>query len=87
MRAFDLGAVVGFVARTDGVVGAVSGTCTHQGCRLTLDAPSRQLDCPCHMTVFAVDGELVKHQLPEPPAPLPQIETREVDGAVQVYSV
>jgi cytochrome b6-f complex iron-sulfur subunit len=87
VRAFDLGAVVGFVARTDGVVAAVSGTCTHQGCRLTLNAPSRQLDCPCHMTVFAIDGELVEHQLPEPPAPLPHIATREVDGDVQVYSV
>ena len=87
VRPFDLGAVVGFVARTDGVVAAVSGTCTHQGCRLTLDAPSRQLDCPCHMTVFALDGELVAHQLPEPPAPLPHIATREVDGTVQVYSV
>jgi cytochrome b6-f complex iron-sulfur subunit len=87
VRAFDLGAVVGFVARTDGVVAAVSGTCTHQGCRLQLNAPSRQLDCPCHMTVFALDGELVAHQLPAPPGPLPHIATREVDGAVQVYSV
>lgn len=87
VRAFDLGAVVGFVARTDGVVAAVSGTCTHQGCRLKLNAPSRQLDCPCHMTVFALDGELVAHQLPVPPGPLPHIATREVDGTVQVYSV
>ncbi|HEY0817123.1 MAG TPA: Rieske (2Fe-2S) protein [Pseudonocardia sp.] len=87
VRAFDLGAVVGFVARTDGVVAAVSGTCTHQGCRLQLNAPSRQLDCPCHTTVFALDGELVAHQLPVPPGPLPRIATREVDGAVQVYSV
>jgi cytochrome b6-f complex iron-sulfur subunit len=87
VHAFDLGAVVGFVVRTNGVVAAVSGTCTHQGCRLQLDAPSRQLDCPCHMTVFALDGELVAHQLPVPPGPLPHIATREVDGAVQVYSV
>jgi cytochrome b6-f complex iron-sulfur subunit len=87
VRAFDLGAVVGFVARTDGAVAAVSGTCTHQGCRLQLNAPSRQLDCPCHMTVFALDGELVAHQLPVPPGPLPHIATREVDGTVQVYSV
>ena len=87
VHAFDLGAVVGFVARTDGVAAAVSGICTHQGCRLLLDAPSRQLDCPCHRTVFAVTGELVAHQLPVPPAPLPHIATREVDGAVQVYTV
>ncbi|MBA3906270.1 MAG: Rieske 2Fe-2S domain-containing protein [Pseudonocardiales bacterium] len=87
VRAFDLGAVVGFVVRSGGAVAAVSGTCTHQGCRLQLNAPSRQLDCPCHMTVFALDGELVAHQLPVPPGPLPHIATREVDGSVQVYSV
>jgi len=46
VRAFDLGAVVGFVRRTEGVVRAVSGMCTHQGCRLLLDAASRRLDCP-----------------------------------------
>jgi nitrite reductase/ring-hydroxylating ferredoxin subunit len=86
VRAFDLGAVVGFVRRTDGVVRAVSGTCTHQGCRLLLDTASRQLDCPCHTTVFALSGELVEHQLPVAPAPLPGIAARELDGAVQVYT-
>jgi cytochrome b6-f complex iron-sulfur subunit len=86
VRAFDLGAVVGFVRRTEGVVRAVSGTCTHQGCRLLLDTASRQLDCPCHTTVFALSGELVEHQLPAPPAPLPGIAARELDGAVQVYT-
>ncbi|MEK6441844.1 QcrA and Rieske domain-containing protein [Pseudonocardia sp. T1-2H] len=86
VRAFDLGTVTGFVQRTDGAVRAVSGSCTHQGCRLQLDATSRRLDCPCHTTVFAVTGELLTHQLPVAPAPLPQFATREVDGAVQVYA-
>jgi nitrite reductase/ring-hydroxylating ferredoxin subunit len=86
VHAFDLGAVVGFVQRTAGVVRTVSGTCTHQGCRLLLDTASRQLDCPCHTTVFALFGELVQHQLPVPPAPLPGIAAREQDGAVQVYT-
>ena len=72
--------------RTAGVVRAVSGMCTHQGCRLLLDQASRQLDCPCHTTVFALSGELVQHQLPVPPAPLPGIAARELDGAVQVYT-
>ena len=65
---------------------AVSGMCTHQGCRLLLDAASRQLDCPCHTTVFALTGELVTHQLPIAPAPLPQIAARELDGSVQVFT-
>ena len=86
VRAFDLTSLVGFVQRTDGVVQAVSGTCTHQGCRLMLDAASRRLNCPCHRTAFAVDGELLTHELPVAPAPLPHIATREVNGAVQVYA-
>jgi len=85
VRAFDLGAVAGFVHRVDGVVRAVSGSCTHQGCRLALDA-ARNLDCPCHTTVFALSGELIRHQLPVAPRPLPTFDTREVDGAVQVYA-
>ena len=85
VRAFDLGAVAGFVHRVDGVVRAVSGSCTHQGCRLALDA-ARNLDCPCHTTVFALSGELIRHQLPVAPRPLPTFATREVDGAVQVYA-
>ncbi len=86
VRAFDLTSVVGFVQRTDGVVQAVSGTCTHQGCRLLLDAASRRLNCPCHRTAFAVTGQLLTHQLPVAPDPLPKIATREVNGAVQVYA-
>jgi nitrite reductase/ring-hydroxylating ferredoxin subunit len=85
VRAFDLGNVAGFVHRTDGEVRAVSGSCTHQGCRLRLD-PARNLDCPCHTTVFALSGELITHQLPLAPPTLPHFTTREVDGAVQVYA-
>lgn len=85
VRAFDLGAVAGFVHRVDGVVRAVSGSCTHQGCRLALDA-ARNLDCPCHTTVFALSGDLIRHQLPVAPPPLPTFATREADGAVQVYA-
>jgi hypothetical protein len=41
---------------------------------------------PCHTTVFALSGELVTHQLPLAPPPLPQFTAREVDGDVQVYA-
>jgi nitrite reductase/ring-hydroxylating ferredoxin subunit len=85
VRAFDLGAVAGFVHRVDGVVRAVSASCTHQGCRLALDA-ARNLDCPCHTTVFALSGDQIRHQLPVAPRPLPTFATREADGAVQVYA-
>ena len=83
---FDLGTVIGFVARSGGQVGAVSGICTHQGCRLNLNAALRRLDCPCHNASFALGGQPLRHQLPETPRPLPHLEVREVDGAVQVFT-
>jgi cytochrome b6-f complex iron-sulfur subunit len=86
VRAFDLGTVAGFVHRAGGVAVAVSGSCTHQGCHLRLDATGRTLDCPCHRTTFAPSGELITHQLPLAPAPLPRFAVREMDGAVQVYA-
>ncbi|MBL8927304.1 MAG: Rieske 2Fe-2S domain-containing protein [Pseudonocardia sp.] len=85
VRAFDLGSTAGFVHRAGGVPQAVSGTCTHLGCHLRL-APAGMLACPCHTTVFAASGEVVTHQLPNAPRPLPRFATREVDGAVQVYA-
>jgi len=60
--------------------------CTHLGCRLALDAAARQLNCPCHTTSFAVSGELLRHQLPVAPRPLPQLQVRELHGDVQVYA-
>jgi Rieske Fe-S protein len=86
MRAFDLGSVSGFVRRVDGKAQAVSGTCTHQGCRLWFDAPDDRLRCPCHSTSFAPGGEVLTHQLPIAPKPLPTLMVREVDGAIEVFA-
>jgi cytochrome b6-f complex iron-sulfur subunit len=83
---FDLGTITGFVSRTKDKVWAVSGICTHLGCRLNLDAPARTLNCPCHGATFAVTGAVVQHRLPAPIPPLPRIEAREVDGAIQVFA-
>lgn len=86
VRPFDLGSVNGFVQRTGGRLLAVSGVCTHLGCRLTLNAPQRQLNCPCHNASFAVTGEVLHHYLPIELRPLPRLPVREVDGVVQVYA-
>ncbi|MCW2557616.1 MAG: ferredoxin subunit of nitrite reductase and ring-hydroxylating dioxygenase [Mycobacterium sp.] len=84
--AFDLGSVNGFVHRVDGQLEAVSGICTHQGCRLWLDAPDNRLRCPCHSTSFSLAGETLAHQLPIAPAPLPRIQVRETNGVIEVYA-
>lgn len=83
---FDLGAVAGFVARQNGSVEAVSAMCTHLGCKLALNRPAQRLDCPCHNTSFALGGQLLRHQLPIAPPPLPKFHVREENGTVQVFA-
>jgi nitrite reductase/ring-hydroxylating ferredoxin subunit len=84
-RTFDTGAVTGYLHRVGGVVSARSGICTHQACRLLLNLPERRLDCPCHRTFFALDGEVIRYQLATRPARLPEIRSREQDGQIQVF--
>ncbi|MGE7434051.1 Rieske (2Fe-2S) protein [Kitasatospora sp. NPDC001175] len=86
--AFDLGTVTGFVRRTDGRVRAVSGICTHQGCRLGLDSARDRLACPCHGATFSLAGvNLTRpHQAGEPLPTLPRLPVRELDGTIQIYA-
>ncbi|MEZ0349632.1 Rieske (2Fe-2S) protein [Mycobacterium sp. pR1184] len=86
MHGFDLGSVSGFVRRVDGKLEAVSGVCTHQGCKLWFDAPDDRLRCPCHSTSFSPAGEVLTHQLPIAPKPLPTLMVREVNGVVEVLA-
>jgi Rieske Fe-S protein len=83
---FDLGSVRGFVHRADAQLKAVSGICTHQGCRLWLDAPEQRLRCPCHTTSFSLEGKTVTHQLPIAPAPLPKLQVREINSVIEVFA-
>ncbi|RUP03226.1 MAG: Rieske (2Fe-2S) protein [Mycobacterium sp.] len=86
MHPFDLGSVNGFVRRVNGKPEAVSGVCTHQGCRLWFDAPDDRLRCPCHSTSFAPSGQVLTHQLPIAPKPLPTLMVRESDGVIEVFA-
>jgi len=85
VHGFELGSVAGFVSRDSSGLRAVSGVCTHLACRLNLNPVSRQLDCPCHDTSFALDGELIRYQLRVPPPPLPHLSVRERDGTIEVF--
>lgn len=86
VRAFTFGEVSGFVQRKAGRLRAVSGICTHQGCKLALGARPARLVCPCHGAEFALDGAVLHHRLPVHLTALPQLAVREADGAVQVYA-
>ena len=84
--AFDLGSMSGFVHRGPTRLQAVSGVCTHQGCKLWLDAEANRLRCPCHSTSFSLEGQTLTHQLPTAPPPLPRIEVRENNGTIEVFT-
>ena len=86
MHPFDLGSVSGFVRRVDGRPQAVSGVCTHQGCRLWFDARDDRLRCPCHSTSFSPTGQVLTHQLPIAPKPLPALMVREANGVIEVFA-
>ena len=86
MHPFEHASLIGFVRRVDGRLEAVSGICTHQGCRLWFDKPDDRLRCPCHSTSFAPTGQVLAHQLPIAPKPLPGLEVREVNGAIEVFA-
>lgn len=84
---FDLGAVSGFVRRVSGRLQAVSGTCTHQGCRLRLDTPGNQLACPCHGATFTLAGTPLTRPHGSSPLPaLPRLAVRIDGGHVQIYA-
>lgn len=86
VRDFDLGGVVGFVHRDGGRVRAVSGICTHQACRLTLDDSRASLVCPCHGATFAPSGRpLHNFRSSTPLPPLPRLPVREAGGRIEVW--
>lgn len=88
VRPFDLGAVNGFVRRVSGRVQAVSGICTHQGCRLDLASARDRLLCPCHGASFSVSGANLTHprQAGGPLPALPRLPVRERNGRIQIYA-
>jgi nitrite reductase/ring-hydroxylating ferredoxin subunit len=83
---FATPATVGFLVRDSrGVVRAVSGVCTHQGCLLAYDEGDQELVCPCHRATFALTGEVRAHDVAAPLPPLPALPVRERDGRIEVY--
>ena len=70
-----------------GDISAVSGTCTHLGCKLQPDDTNRKLDCPCHQTAFGWSGKVLYYRLKSAPSNLPRIPSRVNDGQVELYIV
>ena len=46
---------------------ALSARCTHQGCSVSWDGSARQFACPCHKSVFTLEGDnLPNHKATRP---------------------
>jgi cytochrome b6-f complex iron-sulfur subunit len=54
--------------------------------RLWFDQADDRLRCPCHSTSFSPTGQVLSHQLRSTPAPLPQLDVRERNGAIEVFA-
>lgn len=48
------------VGRDQGELFATSAVCTHLGCYLTFSDATRDLLCPCHASLFAKTGEVLR---------------------------
>jgi cytochrome b6-f complex iron-sulfur subunit len=70
-----------------GTITAVSGVCTHLGCKLQPDDANRKLNCPCHQTAFSWSGKVLYYRLKAAPANLPRIPSRVNNGQVELYIV
>jgi menaquinol-cytochrome c reductase iron-sulfur subunit len=68
--------VVFLVKTGEASVTALDPTCTHLGCRVSWDAETRELRCPCHGGVYDHLGQVKSGP---PPAPLPKLSTK-IDG-------
>jgi Rieske Fe-S protein len=68
--------VVFLVKTGESSVLALDPTCTHLGCRVSWDAATRELKCPCHGGVYDHLGQV---KAGPPPSPLPRLSTK-VDG-------
>ena len=54
------------VKRGDNKIVAFGPSCTHLGCAYHWDAQQKDFLCPCHNSIFAIDGKVVSGPAPRP---------------------
>ena len=59
------------VRHPDGAVTVYSPRCPHLGCAYHWDAETQKFECPCHGSVFSMDGEVLAGPSPRPLDTLP----------------
>lgn len=85
VKAFTAGGVVGYLVNDRGDLRAVSGICTHMGCRLTpaggAGASQPEFACLCHGSRFSASGRVISGKAREP---LPAIEVAVAERRIYV---
>jgi nitrite reductase/ring-hydroxylating ferredoxin subunit len=81
------GAIDAVIVNDGGAISAVSGICTHLGCKLQPDDAGRKLDCPCHQTAFGWSGKVLYYRLKAEPANLPAIPSRVNGDQIELFVV
>lgn len=69
------------VKHSETTLAVYSPLCPHLGCQYAWDEPSQHFQCPCHGSVFAVDGRVLAGPAPRPLDALP---TKIANGALYV---
>ena len=72
------------VKMPSGEIVAFSPICTHLGCAYHWDAANGDFVCPCHNSVFALDGAVVSGPAPRP---LDRFETKVEDSQLWLGSI
>jgi Rieske Fe-S protein len=85
--AVSTGAIDAVVVNDGGNISAVSGVCTHLGCKLQPDDANQKLNCPCHQTAFSWSGKVLYYRLKTAPATLPKIPARVNEGQIELFVV
>ena len=72
---------VWLVRKGDGSVTAFAPACPHLGCGYRWFAGEQRFKCPCHISIFDIDGKVLAGPAPRP---LDSLETKIEDGRVLV---
>jgi menaquinol-cytochrome c reductase iron-sulfur subunit len=72
---------VWLVKRPDGSITAFAPNCPHLGCGYRWFGQDRQFKCPCHASLFDIDGKVLAGPAPRG---LDGLETKVEDGRVMV---
>ena len=49
----------GFVVKAAGKVNVFAINCSHLGCSIALNAGAKRFECPCHGSMFALNGNVI----------------------------